>query len=267
MKIRSFLIVFVVLSLLAYFGTYAFLYSIKEEQSNIFKGQPLPADFKYSFKEDFEEFTIKAPDGGLLNALLFKAANPKGVVCFWKGNGGTLNNWGTMAPQFLKVNYDVMITDYRQQGKSSGKIALENFYADAQTIYNFLRAKYSEENIVIAGYSLGGRIAAHLASENKPKLTILIDAASTTGDFSQRFLEAIYFLLPSTNKFLFQTEADVGKTKTPLAIIATENTKSLSHQLKPLLKPNDNFFEIKGATHATILGDKATEKIIFNLLQ
>lgn len=267
MKIRRLLIVSVFLLVLAYFGTYAFLYTIKEEQSNIFKGQPLPADFKYTFKENFEEFTIKASDGGLLNALLFKATNPKGVVCFWKGNGGTLNNWGAMAPQFLKMNYDVMITDYRQHGKSSGKISLENFYTDAQTIYNFLKPKYSEENLVIAGYSLGGRIAAHLAAANKPKLTILIDAASTTGDFSQRFLEAIYFPLPSTNKFLFQTEADVGKAKTPLAIIATDNTKSLSHQLKPLLKPNDKFYEIKGATHATILGDKATERIIFNLLQ
>ncbi|GEO03873.1 hypothetical protein AAE02nite_15370 [Adhaeribacter aerolatus] len=267
MNIKSLLIIFLVLLVLVYFGTYGFLYAIKEEQSNIFKGQLLPANFKFTFTENFEEFSLKAADGGELNALLFKAANAKGAVCFWKGNGGTLNNWGAMAPQFLKLNYDVIITDYRQQGKSLGEISLKNFYTDAQTIYDFLKPKYSEENIVIVGYSLGGRIAAHLAAENEPNITILIDPASTTGDFSQRFLEAIYFPLPSTNKFLFQTEADVGKTKTPVAIIATENIKSLAHQLKPLLKNKDKFFEIKGATHATILGSKETEKIISNLLK
>lgn len=266
MKTKRILLVSLSLSTVIYVGTYVFLYSIKEEQQNIFIGQSLPDDFQYSFAEDFEEFNFISDNGGLLNALLFKADSARGVVCFWKGNGGTLNDWGAIAPQYLKMNYDIIITDYRQQGKSKGKISLENFYADAQTVYDSLKIRYPENNIVIAGFSLGGLIAAHLAADNTPKMTFLIDVASTTGDFSQRFFEALFYPLPSTNEFLFQTESDVLKAKTPIVVIGTENLNSLSHQLKPLLRDKDSYFEIKGATHKTILSHKETEKIILDIL-
>ncbi|MDQ3290200.1 MAG: lysophospholipase [Bacteroidota bacterium] len=267
MNKRRLISIFISLAIVTYFGIYGFLQSIKKEQGNIFKGQSLPADYTYSFDTDFEEFNLRAKNGGLLNSLLFKADNSKGVICFWKGNGGTLKNWGEIAPQFLKFNYDILITDYRQHGKSKGNISLENFYSDAQTVYNALKSRYPEDKIVITGYSLGGRIAAHLAADNSPRLTLLIDAASTTGDFSERFFEAMFYPLPSTNSFLFQTEDDIVKAKSPVVIIGTENPNSLSHQLKPLLKSKDAFFEIKGATHENILSHTETDRIMGNLLK
>jgi len=80
--------------------------------------------------------------------LLFKTDNTQGVICFWKGNGGTLKTWGVMAPQFLKCKYDIIITDYREHGKSTGEITIENFYSDSQLVYDFLKTRYSENQIV-----------------------------------------------------------------------------------------------------------------------
>ncbi|PSR52524.1 alpha/beta hydrolase [Adhaeribacter arboris] len=261
------ILILISLIILVYFGIYGFLQSIKEEQGNIFKSQKLPADFKYSLNSNFEELNFPSKNGGLLNSLLFRVDHSKGVICFWKGNGGTLKNWGEIAPHFLKLNYDIFITDYRQHGKSQGSISLENFYSDAQTVYDALKKRYPENKIVITGYSLGGRIAAHLAASNLPRLTILIDAASTTGDFSERFFEAMYYPLPLTNNFLFQTETDIRKAKSPVVIIATENPNSLSHQLKPLRQNKGTFFQIKGATHETILTHNTTAKIIAKVLK
>jgi esterase/lipase len=172
------------------------LYSIQDEQGSRFKGHALPTDFKFSFKERFEELSFQAKDGGTLSGVLFKADSSKGIICFWKGNGGTVKEWAQIAPQFLRLNYYILLTDYRQHGKSKGEISLENFYSEAQLVYDTLKKRYAENRIIIAGFSLGGRIAAHLAASNKPRMTILIDAASNTGDFSDRFFATLYGPFP-----------------------------------------------------------------------
>lgn len=256
------------LAVVAYAGTYAFLYSIRHEQGNRFRGHSLPDDFSYSFTGNFEELNFKAGDGGVLNAVLFKADHSKGVICFWKGNGGTVQEWAELAPQFLQLKYDVLITDYRQHGKSKGEISLENFYTDAQLVYDSLKRRYPENKIINVGFSLGGRIAAHLAAENFPRLTILLDPASATGDFSDRFFAALYAPLPPVIGFNFQTEADIQRAKTPVVVMGTaESPYSLAHRLKPLLKDKDRFFEIEGATHGTIPKHADTARIIAGLLK
>lgn len=268
MKINRFILLTLSLAIVGYLAIYVYLYSIKDEQSNRFIGQSIPADYQYSFSEDFEELNFQAKDGGVLNGVLFKADMPKGVICFWKGNGGTVKEWAEYAPLFLKLRYDILITDYRQQGKSKGKISLENFYSDAQLVYDTLKKRYTEDRIILAGFSLGGRIAAHVAAVNAPHITIMLDAASTTGDFSDRFLSALYAPFPPVVGFMFQTETDVQQSRSPVVVIGCVNTpKSLSHQLKPLLKDKDMFFEIEGATHGTILKHAKTRQIISDLLK
>ena len=268
MKGRRILWGLVGLALLAYGGTYAFLYASRGEEGNRFKGQTLPPDFAYPFDGDFEELTFRAWDGGRLSSVLFKADSAKGVVCFWKGNGGTLREWARIAPLFLDSGYDVLLTDYRQHGKSRGKITLANFYADAQLAYDFLKRRYPENRIVVAGFSLGGRIAAHLAASNAPRLTLLLDPASATGDFSDRFLAALYAPLPPVNGFNFRTEADVARAPAPVVVVGTgESPYSLAHRLKPALRPKDRFFEVPGATHGTLLTHDNTRRIVAELLQ
>lgn len=252
--------------LLSYIGIYLFLYAGKDQQTNRYRSITLPSNYKYSFTQDIEELNFQTPKMGLLNALLFKLPKAKGVVCFWKGNGGTLANWGAMAPTFLQFNYDVLITDYRQHGKSKGAITLANFYSDAQTVYDSLKHRYQEDKIVICGYSLGGRVAAHLASNNQPKCTLLIDPASAGGDFSDRFTDLLYYPFPSVNGFVFPTEYDVQKAPSPVLIVSTNNVRSTAYKLKPFITQKDQFFVLPGATHETILTHPQTMQIIEKML-
>ena len=251
---------------LCYVGTYLFLYAGRDQQTNRYRSTSLPGNFKYDFSGDVEELNFQTPQAGRLNALLFKVPISKGVVCFWKGNGGTLANWGTMAPTFLQFGYDVLITDYRQHGKSKGHISLANFYSDAQTVYDSLKCRYQEAHIVVCGYSLGGRVAAHLASTNRPKLTLLIDPASAGGDFSDRFTDILYFPFPSVNGFVFDTEADVKKAPSSVVVISTDNTNSTAYKLKSYLGSNDRFVALAGSTHETILTHPETTELIKKLL-
>ena len=99
--------------LLCYIGVYLVLFAGKDQQTARYSSTSLPDDFDYNFSQKSEELNFSTPHDGLLNALLFRAPNSKGVVSFWKGNGGTLSDWGAMAPTFLQFGYDVLITDYR----------------------------------------------------------------------------------------------------------------------------------------------------------
>ena len=245
-----------------YLGLYVYFYSIQFDR---FKSVKLSSDFKFQFDDSFEEFNFKLKDGGQINSLLFKRDSSRGVICFWKGNGGNLDRWGLMAPMFLRCNYDIIITDYREHGKSAGEITIDNFYSDSQAVYDFLKSKYPENKIVIVGYSLGTSIASHLATDNNPLMTILIEPREK---FADKYLEALFFPLPKINQFPFRTDLDIQKTKSTIAIIS--GTKSSIHrdalELKKLLKKGDRFFEIIGATHQSILGDKEFESIIDDLL-
>lgn len=251
---------------IAYVGIYFYLYSIKDQQTKQYRSTSLPNDYTFSFSEPTEELTIKAPQGGLLNALLFKAPQAKGVICFWKGGGGTLANWGLMAPRFLQYGYDVLITDYRQHGKSKGPISLDNFYSDAQTVYDSLKHRYREDQIVICGYSLGGRIAAHLASNNRPKFTFLIDPSSAGGDFSDRFTDMLFYPLPSVNGFTFLTDQDVRKAPSPVIVVSTDNTNTTAYKLNTVLDRNDQLLVIPNSTHATVLNHPQTMNLLKTLL-
>ncbi|MDB5242257.1 MAG: alpha/beta hydrolase [Spirosoma sp.] len=253
--------------LLGYAGAYLFLYAQKDRQSNRYRSTSLPGNYKYSFPQDTEELTIQTPHNGLLNALLFKKPKAKGVVCFWKGNGGTLANWGAIAPTFLQFNYDVLITDYRQHGKSKGDISLANFSSDAQTVYDSLKNRYQEASIVICGYSLGGRVAAQLATNNRPKFTLLIDPASAGGDFSDRVTDMLYYPFPSVNGFVFSTEDDVQKAPCPVVVVSTDNKNSTAYKLKHHLRQKDQFVALPGITHEMILTHPKTMQLMKRIFQ
>ncbi len=133
-------------------------------------------------------------------------------------------------------------------------------------MYDSLKHRYRKADIIICGYSLGGRVAAHLASTNRPKCTLLIDPASAGGDFSDRFTDLLYYPFPSINGFVFPTEEDVQKAPSPVVVVSTDNPNSTAYKLKSYLGSNDQFVAIAGTTHETILTHSQTKQIIRKIL-
>lgn len=140
----------------------------------IFFPQKLDKNYQFSFNQMFEEINVNTEDGILLNGLLFRADSSKGLIFYLHGNAGSISSWGNVAETYTDLNYDVFMLDYRGYGKSEGSISSQKqFYQDIQTVYNELKKKYSEEDIIVLGYSIGTGLASKIASSNNPKLLVL----------------------------------------------------------------------------------------------
>ena len=84
-----------------------------------------------------------------------------------------LKGWGKFARDFIGKGYDFFVIDYRGFGKSTGKRTENILYNDAQHVYKWLANRYSEDQIIIYGRSLGSGIATRIASWNRPRMLIL----------------------------------------------------------------------------------------------
>ncbi|PVY39674.1 alpha/beta hydrolase [Pontibacter virosus] len=222
-----------------------------QQENLIFFPEKLPADHRFGFRQDFEELFIPANDGTRLHGVLFKVPDPKGLVFYLHGNAGSVDSWGWVHETYTDLRYDVFVLDYRGYGKSEGNIQSEaQFYVDVQAAYDALKDRYSEERIVVAGYSIGTAAAAKLAAENKPKLLILQAPYYSLGDLMQ----SLYPFVPSfLLKYKFDTYRFVQQTSAPVALFHGLQDEIIypgsSEKLKAHLKPTDSVVLLKGQGH------------------
>ncbi|MEL6916524.1 MAG: alpha/beta fold hydrolase [Bacteroidota bacterium] len=163
-KIGKILLIFFVLLL-------TMLYFLQEKL--IFLPTNLPSDHVYSFDVPFEEIFLEAKDGAQLNAIHFKQDNPAGVILYFHGNAGDLQRWGGITTFFAQWSYDVIVMDYRTYGKSTGKLSEQALHGDAQLFYEYALERYTNDDIIVYGRSLGTGIATYLSANNKPAQLIL----------------------------------------------------------------------------------------------
>lgn len=229
------------------------LFYIRQENI-IFYPEPLPHDFKYSFPSRFEEITLPVDDAAI-NALLFKADNPKGVILYFHGNAGNLQGWGEIAPEFTSRGYDILIPDYRGFGKSTGKLKHEEMlHRDAAHAYNYLKGRYPEDKIIIYGRSIGTGIAVYLAKSMKPRLIILetpFFSLLDTAKYHHPYMPQK--LLASILKYPLRTDLWISDVSCPVYLF--HGTKddivpySSSERLLTLIKTEKKLVAIPGGGH------------------
>ncbi len=142
----------------------------------IFRPHTLPADWVFDKGPDVHERWIEVPngDGGRLNALHLKLPRPDGVVFFLHGNGGSLEGWFVNLDLYRRANLDLFMIDYRGYGKSPCCITSEaQLHADVRAAWQAVAPAYEGRTRVFFGRSLGTGLAAVLAAEVQPELTIL----------------------------------------------------------------------------------------------
>ena len=141
----------------------------------LFKPEKLPKDFQFYYdNQETKEYNLETRDGAKINGLLFKSKNePKGIVLYLKGNSQSIKGWGKFAVDFTRYDYSVFMVDYRGFGKSTGRRSQKAIKRDLQEVYNKLKEKTSEDNIILYGRSLGSGFASKLASMNDPRMLVL----------------------------------------------------------------------------------------------
>ena len=245
---------FLIIILLVFFAVIYVLivsYVYCNQVEMVFQSSKLSKDYKFDYVQHFEELNIKSFDGVVLNGLLFKSEHSKGLVFYLHGNAGTLETWGKIAKIYTDLGYDIFILDYRSFGKSEGEIENEEqLNKDISIVYKALISKYSENKIIIAGYSIGSGPATILASQNKPKALIL---QSPYYSFTELSSSRVPFFPDFMKKFSFETHDYLPKIKVPIYIFHGMEDKLIpfenSIRLKKILKFNGHFYLLPNQEH------------------
>ena len=156
---------------LAYTAVIALLWW--KQEALLFQPQTLPAGFQFEAGADVHESWVEVP-GARLNALHLQLPKPDGVVFFLHGNGGNLVDWFVNVDFYRRLNFDLYMIDYRSYGKSTGRISSQaQLMADVRTAWLGIAPRYAGQRRVFFGRSLGTGLAAQLAAEVQPELTVL----------------------------------------------------------------------------------------------
>ena len=230
------------------------LYFIQD--SFIFHAVKLPPDYKYAFKNEFEEINLKTDDGNILNAVLFKAADSKGMVLFFHNHSGNVEHWSSSANFIINYNYDVLMIDYRGYGKSTGKYNEELMLKDSLLWYNFARKIYDEESITIYGRGIGATFATYVSSLNNPKRLILesplYDLLSTA-----KFLYAYVPFKKVISRYNFNTAEYITKVKCRIYIFHGMKDRLVSYKssekLHERVRENSELYLMPDGNHYNLI--------------
>jgi len=185
-------------------------------QSNfIFFPGKLSPDYAFAAGE---EVFIHTADQETINGLFFGDEGKK-VILYFHGNAGDLSSWQHLYEDFSGLGVNFLIIDYRGYGKSTGKITEEGLYLDGKAAYDFLVAekKFSPEDIIIYGRSIGSGIAVETASKNKTAALILESPFNSLRKFIMQtypFLLTQFYL-----RFNFENDLKINNSDAPLLII------------------------------------------------
>lgn len=136
---------------------------------------------------EYEDVSF-ACDGEQIAAWHVPAEDARGTLLMCHGNGGNIGDRIYQLEFFHDLGLNVLIFDYRGYGASAGTPSEEGTYRDALAAWNWLIEKRNvpEGSIVVQGRSLGGAVAAWLASRVKPAGLILDSTFTSIPDMGSR---------------------------------------------------------------------------------
>lgn len=218
----------------------------------LFRPTVLPAAHAFQFGADVHETWLDVP-GARLNALHLKLPAPDGVVFFLHGNAGSLERWFTNADFYRALNLDLVMIDYRGYGKSTGTIESEaQLMDDVRAAWRAFAPAYEGKRRIVYGRSLGSGLAAQLAVEVGPELTVLVSPYESM----QALAAEIYPWVPGfVLRYPLRTDLALPKITGPVLMLhgARDTLIPVDHarRLQRLL-PAARLVEIPGAGHSDI---------------
>ena len=227
------------------------LYYLQEKL--LFHPKPLSSANEYNFSQPFTEINIELDTQTSYNLIQFTIPDSlrKGVVLYFHGNRENINHYAEFAPNFTRNQYEVWMVDYPGFGKSTGLLTEQGLYEEALQVYKLARTKYSPNQIIIYGKSIGTGIAANLASVRDCKKLIL-----ETPYYSLTSLTKILCWMYPVNlmlKFKLPIHEYLPKINAPITIFHGTSDGVIPfwnvRRLLPLLKPIDEFITIRGGSH------------------
>ena len=166
----------------------------------------------------YEDVQIETTDRVALHGWFVPGAGER-VLLFFHGNAGNISHRLASIQQFHELGLSVFIIDYRGYGQSEGRITERGTYRDADAAWHYLTDSrgLNPRQIVVFGRSLGGPIAAWLATQQQPGALIVESAFSSVLDIGRE----LYPFLPIRwlSRFRYPTRDYVGQTSCPVLVV------------------------------------------------
>ncbi len=141
------------------------------------------------------------------------------MLLFCHGNGGNISYRLDSIDIFNRLDLSVLIFDYRGYGGSTGQPSEKGTYRDAESAWRYLveLKKKKPEKIILFGESLGGAVAAEIASRHSAGGLILMSSFTSIPELGGR----LYPFLPVKllSKFSYATIDRIPAITAPKLII------------------------------------------------
>ena len=193
----------------------------------LYVNQPKYVYFPYSKLEAtprdaglaYEEVHLTTMDDIGIHGWFIPHEQPRATLLFLHGNGGNISHRLDKLAMYHRLGLAVFIMDYRGYGLSQGKPSEQGTYLDAEAAWNHLTGTRTlpENNIIIYGESLGGAVAAWLATQHQPGALILESSFTSIMDMGRHYYP--YLPIRWISRIKYPTLDRIQRVHTPLLII------------------------------------------------
>jgi len=208
---------------------------------------------------EYDDVTFRTEDGLNLHGWFVpgKGTSPDvdlHTLLWFHGNAGNINRrLDNIKMIYDRVPANVFIIDYRQYGRSEGKVSEQGTYIDARAALAYLhsRKEINHEKIIFFGRSLGSAVAVELALKEKCRALILETPFTSIEEMGKM----LYPFLPVSLllKTKYDSLAKIGNIKVPILIMHGDKDElvPLEHgrELYEAANEPKEFYTIPGAGH------------------
>jgi fermentation-respiration switch protein FrsA (DUF1100 family) len=179
----------------------------------------------------YEDVILKTSDAVELHGWYIPAPGATRVLLFLHGNAGNISHRRDSIAIFRRLGLDVFIFDYRGYGHSQGTPDESGLYRDADAAWRYLTETrgVAATDIVIFGRSLGGAVAAQLATQVQPGALILESTLSSARDFARQVFPLLSRLL--LIRYDFNTTRYMRDVKCPVLVLHSPDDEIMPYTL------------------------------------
>ncbi len=203
---------------------------------------------------EYETVHLSSGEHTLTNWWIPASDQAEKTILFFHGNATNISEMVDFVDLFRSLDLNVFLLDYRGYGKSEGRPTEAGTDADADAAWRYLVSDkgIAPEEIVVYGHSLGGGVAAGLASQRQIGGLILDGTFTSVPDVGAE----IYPYLPVKlmARIFYPTKERIAKLHLPILIIHSKDDEVIpfSHGEKLFAAANEPkmFHQAQGSHHA-----------------
>jgi fermentation-respiration switch protein FrsA (DUF1100 family) len=201
---------------------------------------------------------------------------PRLTLLFCHGNKYNVQEYWDRVEALWSAGFDVLTFDYRGFGRSTGTSSEPTMRADGEAALAFLRSRgVADSSLVVAGFSLGGVCAIHLAARVVKPRALIIESVFTSSEALVRSGTVLTIPGAYLMRDRFDNLAAIPLVTAPTLVLHGDADRFLPYRFGEELYAASRasikrFVRVVGAEHTTIptvLGSGTYATLLFRFAQ